>query len=56
MPAVMRHLDQAFAETPLLGATTDDMSCLQPCHFVRMKSAQGWVAVPDAVMALEGQT
>jgi hypothetical protein len=56
MPAVMRQRDQAFAKTPLPGATTDDMSCLQPCHFIWMKSAQGWVAVLDGVMTLEGQT
>ena len=36
--------------------TLDDASWLRPAYFVWMKSAQGWVPVPDGVKALEGQT
>jgi hypothetical protein len=36
--------------------TLDDTSWLRPDHFIWMKSAQGWVPVPDGVRALEGQT
>jgi hypothetical protein len=36
--------------------TLDDTSWLRPSHFVWMKSAQGWVVVPDGVHALEEQT
>ena len=36
--------------------TLDDTSWLQPEYFVWMKSAQGWVPVPDGVKALQGQT
>jgi len=36
--------------------TLDDTSWLRPGHFIWMKSAQGWVPVPDGVKALEGQT
>ena len=35
--------------------TLDDTSWLRPGAFIWMKSAQGWVAVPDGVMALETQ-
>jgi hypothetical protein len=34
--------------------TLDDTSWLRPGHFIWMKSAQGWVPVPDGVKALEG--
>jgi hypothetical protein len=36
--------------------TLDDTSWLRPSHFIWMKSAQGWVPVPNGVKALEGQT
>jgi hypothetical protein len=36
--------------------TLDDTGWLRPSIFIWMKSAQGWVAVPDGVKALEGQT
>jgi hypothetical protein len=36
--------------------TLDDTSWLRPEYFVWMKSAQGWVPVPDGVKALQGQT
>jgi hypothetical protein len=36
--------------------TLDDTSWLHPDYFVWMKSAQGWVPVPNGVEALEGQT
>jgi hypothetical protein len=36
--------------------TLDDTSWLRPGSFIWMKSAQGWVLVPDGVKALEGQT
>jgi hypothetical protein len=36
--------------------TLDDTSWLQPGSFIWMKSAQGWVLVPDGVKAFEGQT
>ncbi len=36
--------------------TLDDTSWLKPSYFVWMKSAQGWVIVPDGVTALDGQT
>jgi hypothetical protein len=36
--------------------TLDDTSWLRPGSFIWMKSAQGWVPVPDGVKALEGQT
>jgi hypothetical protein len=36
--------------------TLDDTSWLRPSHFIWMKSAQGWVPVPDGVKAFEGQT
>src|SRR6266436_6322659 len=35
--------------------TLDDTSWLRPGYFVWMKSAQGWVPVPNDVTALEGQ-
>jgi hypothetical protein len=38
------------------GTLLDDTSWLQPGSFIRMKSAQGWVLVPDGVKAFEGQT
>jgi len=34
--------------------TLDDTSWLRPDRFIWMKSAQGWVPVPDGVTALEG--
>jgi hypothetical protein len=34
--------------------TLDDTSWLRPSSFIWMKSAQGWVLVPDSVKALEG--
>jgi hypothetical protein len=36
--------------------TLDDTSWLRPSYFVWMKSAQGWVPVPNGVKALEGRT
>jgi hypothetical protein len=36
--------------------TLDDTAWLRPNYFVWMKSAQGWVPVPDGVKALDGQT
>jgi hypothetical protein len=36
--------------------TLDDTSWLRPDLFIWMKSAQGWVPVPDGVKAREGQT
>jgi hypothetical protein len=36
--------------------TLDDTSWLWPSSFIWMKSAQGWVPVPNGVKALEGQT
>jgi hypothetical protein len=36
--------------------TLDDTSWLRPVAFIWMKSAQGWVPVPDGVEAREGQT
>jgi hypothetical protein len=36
--------------------TLDDTRWLRPDLFIWMKSAQGWVAVPDGVTALETQT
>ena len=36
--------------------TLDDTSWLRPGSFIWMKSAQGWVPVPDGVKAVEGQT
>jgi hypothetical protein len=36
--------------------TLDDTSWLRPGYFIWMKSAQGWVPVPNGVEALEGQT
>jgi len=36
--------------------TLDDTSRLRPGYFIWMKSAQGWVPVPDGVKAFEGQT
>jgi hypothetical protein len=36
--------------------TLDDTSWLRPDLFIWMKSAQGWVPVPNSVKALEGQT
>jgi hypothetical protein len=36
--------------------TLDDTSWLRPELFIWMKSAQGWVPVPNGVKALERQT
>ena len=36
--------------------TLDDTSWLRPSYLIWMKSAQGWVPVPDGVKALEGQS
>ena len=36
--------------------TLDDTSWLRPDRFIWMKSAQGWVPVPDGVTALESGT
>ena len=50
----------ALKSTPdvlsLKPGTLDDTSWLRPSAFIWMKSAQGWVAVPDGVKSLEGQT
>jgi hypothetical protein len=40
----------------LKSGTLDDTSWLRPGSFIWMRSAQGWVPVPDGVNALEGQT
>ena len=36
--------------------TLDDTGWLRPSDFIWMKSAQGWVRVPDGIKTLEGQT
>jgi hypothetical protein len=36
--------------------TLDDTSWLRPGQFIWMKSAQGWVPVPNGVTALERQS
>jgi hypothetical protein len=36
--------------------TLDDTRWLRPSSFIWMKSAQGWVPIPDGVNAFEGQT
>jgi hypothetical protein len=36
--------------------TLDDTSWLRPSYFIWMKSAQGWVPVPDDIEAFERQT
>ena len=36
--------------------TLDDTGWLRPDSFTWMKSAQGWVPVPNGVKALDGQT
>jgi hypothetical protein len=36
--------------------TLDDTSWVRPDYFAWMKSAQGWVAVPEGVKALDEQT
>ena len=36
--------------------TLDDTNWLRPSTFIWMKSAQGWVPVPDGVKALTAQT
>ena len=35
--------------------TLDDTSWLRPSSFIWMKSAQGWVSIPDDVKVLEQQ-
>ncbi len=35
--------------------TLDDTSWLRPTAMVWLKSAQGWVPVPDGMKALDGQ-
>jgi len=35
--------------------TLDDTSWLRPSAFIWMRSAQGWVSVPDDVKAIEQQ-
>ena len=35
--------------------TLDDTSWLRPSSFIWMRSAQGWVSIPDDVKALEQQ-
>jgi hypothetical protein len=50
----------ALKSTPdllsLKPGTLDDTSWLRPELFIRMKSAQGWVPVPNGVKTLERQT
>ena len=50
---VLKSVQDVLALKP---GTLDDTSWLRPEHFIWMKSAQGWVPVPDGVRALEGQT
>jgi hypothetical protein len=51
---IYRVLESALDVLALKPGTLDDTSWLRPSHFVWMKSAQGWVPVPDGVKALEG--
>jgi hypothetical protein len=51
------HVPQPVKDVvSLKPGTLDDTSWLRPGHFIWMKSAQGWVPVPNGVKALEGQT
>jgi hypothetical protein len=51
------HVPQPVQDVlALKPGTLDDTNWLRPGHFIWMKSAQGWVPVPDGVKALEGQT
>src|SRR3984893_1379630 len=50
---VLKSAQDVLALKP---GTLDDTSWLRPSYFVWMKSAQGWVPVPNGVKALEGQT
>ena len=50
---VLKSVQDVFALKP---GTLDDTSWLRPEHFIWMKSAQGWVPVPNGITALEGQT
>jgi hypothetical protein len=50
---IPRYVQGMLALKP---GTLDNTSWLRPSYFVWMKSAQGWVPVPDGVKALEEQT
>jgi hypothetical protein len=53
------RIHHALKSTPdmlsIKPGTLDDTSWLRPDLFIWMKSAQGWLAVPDGVKALERQ-
>jgi hypothetical protein len=51
--AVLKSAQEVLSVKP---GTLDDTSWLRPGYFIWMKSAQGWVPVPDGVNAVEGQT
>jgi hypothetical protein len=53
---IYHALDTAQDVVALKPGTLDDTGWLQPSHFIWMKSAQGWVPVPDGVTALAGQS
>ncbi len=53
---IFHALKSAQDVVSLKPGTLDDTSWLRPGAFIWMKSAQGWVPVPDDVKALEGQT
>ena len=50
------HVPNVQDVLALKPGTLDDTTWLRPDYFVWMKSAQGWVPVPNGVTALEGQT
>jgi hypothetical protein len=50
------HIPNVQDVLALKPGTLDDTSWLRPGHFIWMKSAQGWVPVPNGVKTLEGQT
>jgi hypothetical protein len=50
---VLKSAPDALSLKP---GTLDDTSWLRPELIIWMKSAQGWVPVPNDVKALEGQT
>jgi hypothetical protein len=50
---VSKYVQGVLALKP---GTLDDTTWLRPSYFVWMKSAQGWVLVPNGIKALEEQT
>ena len=50
---VLKHAQDVLSPKP---GTLDDTRWLRPDHFIWMKSAQGWVPVPNGIKALDGQT